>query len=279
VIDLHTHSSVSDGSDTPERIAELAAAAGCSAVALTDHDRLDGVTAAAGRAADLNVGFVGGCELSCEFGGTMHVLVYWLDPEPGPLQDELLRLQAAREDRNRRLAARLAEQGLPITYDEMVAEAGGVGVGRPHVAALLLRKNVVSSIQEAFDTWLAKGKPGYVNRERLTPDVALKLAAASGGVAVLAHPLSLGLEGAALESIVGELAQLGLAGLEAIYGRYTVDERAGLLDLAKRHNLVATGGSDYHGTYKPDLFIGTGRGDLEVPDLALEHLADRRLRP
>ena len=278
MIDLHTHSTVSDGSDPPERIPELAAAAGCTAVALTDHDRLDGVAAAAAAAAALGIDFVAGCELSCEFPGTMHVLVYWLEPGSGPLQDELGRLQRARETRNRRLADRLAGHGLPITYDEMLAEApgDGVGVGRPHVAAILVRKGVVGSIQEAFDTWLAKGQPGYVDRERLSPADALGLARASGGVPVLAHPLSLDLEGEALEAAVAELVDHGLAGLEAVYGRYSPEDRAGLADLAKRLDLVVTGGSDYHGTYKPDLQVGTGRGDLAVDDSALTALASRR---
>jgi 3',5'-nucleoside bisphosphate phosphatase len=277
VIDLHTHSTVSDGSDPPERIPELAAAAGCSAVALTDHDRLDGVAAAAAAAERLGIGFVGGCELSCEFPGTMHVLVYWLAPGTGPLQDELIRLQQARETRNRRLAERLAEHGLPVTYEEMVAEASGDGVGRPHVAAILVRKGVVASIQEAFDTWLAKGQPGYVDRERLSPADALSLARASGGVPVLAHPLSLGLEPGPLETAVAELAGQGLAGIEAIYGRYNPVEREGLAQLAERLDLVVTGGSDYHGTYKPDLSVGTGTGDLVVDDAALDALASRRV--
>jgi 3',5'-nucleoside bisphosphate phosphatase len=278
VIDLHTHSTVSDGSDMPVRIPELAAEAGCAAVALTDHDRLDGVEAAAARAADLGIEFIPGCELSCEFGGTMHLLVYWLTPGEGPLQDELGRLQEARETRNLRLVERLAAHGLPITYEEMVTEAGGGGIGRPHVAAILMRKGVVASIQEAFDTWLAKGQPGYVDRERLTPADALRLARASGGVPVLAHPLSLGLESAQLEQTVAELADAGLTGLEAIYGRYEEDDRRGLAALAGRLDLAVTGGSDYHGTYKPDLRVGTGRGDLDVPDTALDALRNRRPR-
>jgi predicted metal-dependent phosphoesterase TrpH len=276
VIDLHTHSTVSDGSDPPALIPALAAAAGCTAVALTDHDRLDGVPAAAAAATAAGVEFVPGCELSCEFGGTMHVLVYWLEPGDGPLQNELLRLQKGRETRNRTLAQRLADHGLPVTYEEMVAEAGGDGVGRPHVAAILVRKGVVGSIQEAFDTWLAKGQPGYVDRERLGPSEALRLARESRGVPVLAHPMSLGLEGPALEATVAELAAEGLAGLEAIYGRYSPEERAGLADLARRFDLVVTGGSDYHGTYKPDLKVGVGRGDLDVDAGALAELASRR---
>ena len=278
MIDLHTHSTASDGSDLPERIPELAAANGCTAVALTDHDRMDGLEAAAKRAVEVGVTLVPGCEISCEVGqGTMHVLIYFVDPDGGPLDQELTRLQQARDDRNERMLQRLSDElGLPVTPEEVDEEAGGKGIGRPHVAAVLVRKGVVSSIQEAFDRYLAKGQPGYVEKERLYPDQAIRLALQSGAVPVLAHPLSLDLEPAELDRAVGELAALGLAGAEAIYGRYSLDEREAVAALARRHSLVVTGGSDYHGTYKPDLQIGVGRGDLDVPDRALEELAARR---
>jgi hypothetical protein len=277
MVDLHTHSTVSDGSDPPARIPELAAAAGCSAVALTDHDRLDGLAEARGRAQALGVDLVPGCEVSCEWApGTLHVLVYFVEPGEGPLQDELARLQADRDERNRQMIDRLSAAGLPVTLDELEAEAGGMGAGRPHIASILVRKGVVGSVQEAFDRYLARGKPGYVSKARVSPRKVAEEARRSGGVAVLAHPLSLQLDEPGLASAVAELADAGLAGLEARYGRYSPDERAGLADLARRHGLVATGGSDYHGTYKPDLAVGTGRGDLSVPDDTVAALAERR---
>jgi predicted metal-dependent phosphoesterase TrpH len=284
VIDLHTHSTVSDGSDSPARVAELAAAAGCTAFALTDHDRLDGVEEARARGRELGVEVVTGCELSCSItpfghgagtGGTIHMLAYFVDGD-GPLGEELVRLQHTRDDRNLRLADRLGELGLPVTLEEMEAEAAGEGVGRPHAAAVLVAKGVVDSVQEAFDRYLARGRPGYVERERLTAEEGVALVRASGGVAVLAHPRSLTSDLAELEAAVGGLAALGLSGLEADYGRYSAEERADLAALAHRHGLVATGGSDYHGTYKPDLSVGTGRGDLCVPGQALDELAARR---
>lgn len=275
-VDLHTHSTISDGSDPPERIPELAFAAGCSAVALTDHDRLDGIAAARESAARHGVELVAGCEISCETArGSMHLLVYFLEPGEGPLQDELLRMQAIRNERNTRMIARLAELGLPVTMEEVEAEAGGVGMGRPHVAAVLLRKGVVRSVQEAFDVWLARGRPAYVEKERLTPPRAIALAVASGALAVLAHPHSLELDAEALERTVSELVGLGLVGLEAMYGRYPPADRDALAALAARQGLVATGGSDHHGTYKPDLRVGSGRGDLDVPDQVLEALRAR----
>jgi predicted metal-dependent phosphoesterase TrpH len=272
VIDLHTHSNVSDGSDPPARVAELAAAAGCTAFALTDHDRLDGLAEAGAAAAEAGVELVPGCELSCEWSpGTMHVLVYFVEAGEGPLQDELVRLQEVRDTRNRRMC-----EVLGIEYEELLAEAGGMGAGRPHAAAILVRRGLAESINDAFDRYLAKGRPGYVEKERLAPQDAVGLARASGGVAVLAHPFSLGVEPPELERVVGELTGLGFAGIEAVYGSYAPEDREGLAALARRHGLVATGGSDHHGSYKPHLTVGVGRGDLAVPDEALAALAARR---
>ncbi|MDQ1446243.1 MAG: 3,5-nucleoside bisphosphate phosphatase [Acidimicrobiaceae bacterium] len=276
MIDLHTHSTASDGSDQPARIAEMAAQAGCTAFALTDHDGLDGIFSAGARAAELSVRFVPGCEISCPHPGTLHLLVYFVEPGEGPLQDELIRLQQIRDLRNRELVTRLAGMGLPVTYEEVQAEAGGTGAGRPHMAAVLVRKGAAASVQDAFDRYLAKGRPGYVEKERLPVDHAVRLAQASGGVVVLAHPLSLNLTSKALEAEVEGLAAAGVQGVEALYGRYSPQDRAGLAELAARHGLVATGGSDHHGAYKPDLAVGVGTGDLDVPDDVLDRLTDRR---
>jgi len=278
VIDLHTHSVQSDGTDPPAVVAELAARAGCRAFALTDHDTLVGLAEAGRRAAELGVELVPGCEVSCVFGGpSAHVLVYFVEDGEGPLQDELGRLRGDRVARNKQMAARLAELGLPITYEEVVAEAAGEeSAGRPHFAEVLVRHGVADSVPDAFDRWLASGRPGYVPKARVTPAEVAALAQASGGVAVLAHPLSLGLEPAELAGAVAELAEAGFTGIESFYGRYSPDERSGLADLARRHGLVATGGSDYHGEVKPDLTVGTGRGDLKVPDRVLDQLVARR---
>jgi 3',5'-nucleoside bisphosphate phosphatase len=277
VIDLHAHSTVSDGSDPPEELVDLAVKAGLSSLALTDHDRQDGIAPARGRASEVGIELVAGTEISCQHPGTMHMLVYFLEPGEGPLQDELVRLQAARDDRNERLLARLAEVGLPVTGEELEEEAGGSGAGRPHVAAILVRKGFARSVQDAFDRYLSKGRPAYVEKERLTAPVAITLALQSGALPVLAHPLSMGLGDSELEQALEELADAGLVGLEAIYSRYSKEERASLAVMAARAGLAITGGSDYHGTYKPDLSIGTGLGDLHVPNGALEALRDRLL--
>jgi predicted metal-dependent phosphoesterase TrpH len=278
VIDLHTHSTCSDGTDPPARIPELAAGAGCSAVALTDHDTLAGLDAARHRADELGVRLVPGCEVSCAFrSGSAHVLVYFVEDGDGPLQEELARLRRDRVARNRRLAERLRELGLDVTYEELVAEAAGEeSLGRPHVAAVLVRHGAAESVPDAFDRWLGTGRPAHVPKARVSPAEVARLAGGSGGVAVLAHPLALDLGPSALSAAVAELAEAGLVGIEATYGRYSPDERAALAELARRHGLVATGGSDYHGTVKADLAVGTGEGDLRVPDAVLEELEARR---
>ena len=278
MIDLHTHSTCSDGTDPPERIVELAASAGCSAVALTDHDTLVGLEAAGLRAGELAVRLVPGCEVSCAYRGrNPHVLVYFVTDVEGPLQEELARLRRDRKVRNRRLVARLQSLHAPITYEEIVAEAAGEeSVGRPHVATVLVRHGLAESIPDAFERLLGEGKPAYIPKARVSPSEIALLAKASGGVPVLAHPFTLEMSPSELASAVAELAEAGFAGIEAYYGRYTRDERAALRDLAQRNGLVATGGTDYHGPVKARLSVGGGEGDPSVPDHGLDDLGARR---
>ncbi len=282
MIDLHTHSDVSDGTDPPEQVVERAVAAGCSALSLTDHDSLGGLVRARVRAAALGLRFVPGCEISCRpvATGGMHVLIYFVDDESSTLGAELVRLRDDRHRRNLALADRLAELGIAVTFEMAATRAGHVeGVGRPHFARAMVDVGAVTSVEEAFDRYLGTGGAAYVPKARLSGAEAAALAAASGGVAVLAHPYSLGLEGAELARVVGELAEAGFAGLEAAYGRYSPRQRAELGHLARRFGLVATGGSDSHGATTPDLAVGTGRGDLKVADRVLAELEARRPAP
>ncbi len=280
MIDLHTHSTVSDGSDPPDRVVELAAAAGCTALALTDHDSLAGLAEAAGAAARLGITLVRGCEISCRTGrgsGSMHVLVYFVDADEGPLPEELTRLRSDRRTRNLALVDRLATLGVTLDYAALVARAGAEeGLGRPHFARALVEAGAAEDLDDAFDRWLAEGRPAYIPKSRLGPAEVAALATASGAVAVLAHPFSLGLDLSSLEAVVRELAEAGFTGIEAHYGRYTPDRRRALARMATRNGLVATGGSDYHGAFKPDLSVGTAQGDLCVPEAVLEALAARR---
>jgi hypothetical protein len=278
VIDLHLHSTASDGTDPPEVIPELAAAAGCQAIALTDHDTLSGLPIASARAVELGVELVRGCEVSCAFGGaSAHVLVYFVEEDEGPLHEELARLRADRVERNHQLVHRLVALGIPLTYEEVVATAASEeSLGRPHFAAVLVDKGAADSIPDAFDRWLGHGQPAYVPKARVHPADIARVARASGAVCVLAHPFTLDLPPDELDRAVGDLAAAGFGGIEAYYANYQLEQRRLLIDLAARHDLVATGGSDYHGTVKPGLSVGTGRGDLKVPNNVLERLDARR---
>jgi predicted metal-dependent phosphoesterase TrpH len=277
VIDLHLHSTCSDGSETPEKVVELAVTAGCTAIALTDHDGLGGVVRAAARAQSLGIGFVAGCEVSCAVSsGTMHALAYFVEPGDGPLQSELEQLRLDRSNRNELLLQRLKDLGLPVTFDEVEASAGSSVIGRPHFASVLVANGAAASIQDAFDRLLAKGTPGHVPKRHIDATTLIDAAKGSGAVAVLAHPLTLGLEPSGLDHVLEELSAAGLGGMECYYGRYSPAERAGLAEMARRHDLVATGGSDFHGSFKPDLLVGTGTGDLDVPDTALVELLARK---
>jgi predicted metal-dependent phosphoesterase TrpH len=202
--------------------------------------------------------------------------VYFVDDAPGELQDRLRALQAARDERNVQIVETLNAHGVPITLDAVHAQAGPGSVGRPHIARVLMDQGHVASIQEAFDMWLAKGRPAYFERDRLTPEDAIELTHASRGVCAIAHPMSVGLEDDALDEFIGSLSSVGLDGLECEYGAYEAHERSPLHELAARHRLAPTGGSDYHGENKPGLSVGTGRGDLHVPDEYLDELESRR---
>ena len=280
MIDLHTHSTISDGTDSPAEIVALGAGAGLAALALTDHDTLDHLPEARAAADARGLRLVPGCEISCELDGrapgSMHLLVYFVDEAPGPLRDRMGGLQAGRVERNDQILESLQSHGIGVTHDEVLAKAGPGSVGRPHIARVLMEKGYVGSIQEAFDRWLAKGKPAYFERVRLRPEESIELAHASGGVTVVAHPGSLDLDPGPLAELVAALAAAGLDGLECEYGRYTSEERTAYAELAARHGLAATGGSDYHGENKPDLRVGVGRGDLAVPDELLEELETHR---
>jgi len=295
VIDLHSHSTSSDGSDPPERVARLAADAGLSAVALTDHDTVDGFEAFAAAAAQLGVRPVRGTEISClEEGRSVHVLCYFVSEDPdSALRGLLASLSGDRDRRNVELAAKLQSLGYErVTLDDVVAAAGPdtASLGRPHFADALLRHypGEFASRQDVFDRLLGSSGAAYVAKSHVPVARAADAARSDGAVTVLAHPLITFLSGttsedrtlasieAALDPLLARLAADGLVGLECYYPRHDRYETELLLELASRHGLAATGGSDYHGDKKADLSLGTGTGSLAVPDELLEALEARR---
>ena len=272
-VDLHSHSTASDGSETPSTLVDMAVDLGLSALALTDHDTLEGIEEARAAADRVGLDLIPGTELSLQYEGGMHLVVLWLEPGPGPLQDRLAGLQSGRGGRNAAIVGLLNDNDMPISIEEVIEESGGGTVGRPHIAAVMMRKGYVESINDAFDLWLGEGKPAYAVRERMSPEEGIGLARASGGVPVLAHPHTLGVNRShEMADLLARLRSAGLVGLEALCAAYQRHEREGYADLARRFGLIASGGSDYHGSYKPNLELGTGYGDLVVPDYIVEEL-------
>lgn len=269
MIDLHTHSHYSDGTDAPANLMRSAYDDGLRIVALTDHDCTDGLPEAREAAAKLR-GFevIPGIELSCELGDReVHVLGYFLDTDHAPLQWRLAELREARRTRADRILDRLDKLGLTLDRDRVREIAGSGAFGRPHIARALMEAGHVDSINEAFDRYLARDRPAYVERLRLTIPEAIALIRQAGGAASIAHPWAL----ENLDGLLTEAKDAGLAGLEAHYGRYDAGRVEELAALAARHGLVATGGSDYHGANKPDVTLGCA----DVPVRSVTQLRKR----
>jgi predicted metal-dependent phosphoesterase TrpH len=282
-VDLHCHSTASDGTLPPAEVVRLAQGSGLSGLALTDHDTIGGVAAAAAEAERLGLTFLPGIEISCEYPhpGTMHILGYGVDPASATLRDLTRQLLEGRDNRNPKIIQRLNELGVSITMDDVEREAKATAadskkpIGRPHIAAVLLRKGYVSSIKQAFDKYLAQGGAAYFDKERLTMRQAMELIRASGGMPMLAHPIQLRTTSdAELERVVKDLVDLGLVGLETIHS----DHDAALVEkytrLADRYRLLKTGGSDFHGSNKKDIQLGVANG-RRIPREFLDGLLER----
>lgn len=279
-IDLHTHTTASDGSLSPAELIKQADQAGLKAVAVTDHDTIAGLAEAlaAGQGLDLEV--VPGVEISIEVGldGGAHLVGLWVRPGHQGLLGGLERLQQARRDRNPRMLAKLNELGLPLSMEEVLAQAGGGQVGRPHFARALVDKGLAASMGEVFSRWLGAGAAAYVPKKRLAPGEGIGLIRAAGGVPVLAHPGLLALDRLGFESLLRKLKGLGLEGLEAYYSEHDEAVCRNLVSVAARLGLAVSGGSDFHGGSKPQVKLGQGKGNLRVPATLLAALRQRRDR-
>jgi predicted metal-dependent phosphoesterase TrpH len=275
IVDLHTHSTASDGLYSPTELFQRAAEAGLRVVALTDHDSTNGVEEAAQAARTHDIDFIPGIELNTDIqGGEVHVLGYFPEYTRPDFQSVLQVLRNARVHRGQRMVELLNEQGVHIQW-ERVREIAQGSVGRPHVAKALLEAGYVKSIPEAFDKYIGSSSPAYVPRYKLTPQDAIRLIASANGISVMAHPLTMpGL--AALRNWLPELHDAGLVGMEVYYGPYAQSEVQELKAFADEYHLIATGGTDYHG---PGIHP-TPLGGRYVPYEAVEQLkaaaAERR---
>ncbi len=277
MIDLHFHSIFSDGDLTPEELAANGRKAGLTAMALSDHDTTEGVPRFLAACAAEGIEGASGVEISAEYNpGTMHMLGYFVDLDNAALADALINIRDGRRLRNLKIVEQLRALGCDMTFEECAALAGGEVVGRPHIAQILEKKGYVKNKDEAFEKYLAKGKPGYVPRFRLLPADCVQIIRGAGGVAVLAHPFTLQLKPEALRKAVGELAAAGLGGIEVFYSEHTDEQTRLYGELAAAFNLVATGGSDYHGRITPDIKLGRGFGRLAIPHSIFELLKARK---
>lgn len=273
MVDLHTHSSASDGTDSPEQLVDFAFKQGISTIALCDHDTTSGLPSFLSHAESLPVNAIPGIEISAECEkGNCHILGLNIDIHNKEFEKVLKKLRDGRELRNGLICQKLAKLGISINIEEISEFANGDIIARPHIARVLVKKGYCSSIDDAFNRYLTKGAPAYVERFRLLPSEAITLLKNSGAKVVLAHPVQLKLDFPSLGNFVSNLKDYGLDGIE-VYTPYTPDKAISYyVMLCKELNLKASGGSDYHGANKPDHLLGYYRQDTPIPDNVVEIL-------
>ena len=272
-IDLHLHTRYSDGSLTPTEVVALAHQAGVTAMAITDHDVVDGIPHAVEAATNLDIEVIPGVELSSRFDGReLHVLGYFFDWQDQAFRDHLVRQCLSRRARISQTIERLHALGIALSGDEVKAKAGSGSIGRPHVAQVLVDKGYVRHIREAFDRYLGEGAAAYVPRTLADTREVITWIRNAGGVPVLAHPTWTRCQGEPLYRLCAGLKEAGLLGLEVFYSTHNRKQTARYLELAKRLDLLVTGGSDFHGAANPAIQVGRGKGTLKVPSALLDPL-------
>jgi len=281
IIDLHIHSTASDGSYTPIEIIDMAKKAQLRAIAITDHDTIDGSREALQSGIPSSIDFVTGVEIStgvpsfCKASSSLHMLGYFIQLDDPDLNHTLDELQKVRKERTPQIIEKLNHLGVNITEDDIMKLVGDRLPGRPHIAEVLLNKNVVQSFQEAFDQFLGKDKAAYVEKYRLEAEKAIEVILGAGGMPVLAHPFLLKIKSnEELDRLIAYLKDIGLMGIEVIYPEHDSDLMKLYSNLAEKYNLVITGGTDFHGTYKPGIKIGVGSGDLRIPYSIYERMVE-----
>jgi 3',5'-nucleoside bisphosphate phosphatase len=277
-VDLHLHTTASDGVMTPSQIVNYAKNKGLLAIAITDHDTIEGLEEGIVEGDRIGLEVIPGIEISAEHSpGSMHLLGFFIDICHPLLKERLGYLQRARAERNPRMVEKLNKLGVDVTFDEVLKASGGGQVGRPHFAQVLIEKGYVRNFQEAFDRFLKKGASAYVEKMRFSPEESIHFINEANGVAVLAHPNTLQLNGySELEDLILRLVKRGLRGIEVYYPEHSALDVAQYKKLAERHGLLVTGGTDYHGIEKNGLDIGVGRGEMRLPYAMVENLRAAR---
>lgn len=276
MIDLHTHTTASDGSYSPRDLVHLAKAGGLQALAITDHDTVVGNLEALTAGRELGLEIVPGVEISADSSaGTIHIVGLFIRPDDPDMEAVLTELRRFRDERNRKMVTRLAEMGIHLTPQELALEAGGDLVGRPHFASLLLKKGHVKTYQEAFDVYLKSGGKAYLDKKRLPSEQAIAMIKDAGGIPILAHPFTMREKvKEKFETHLRELVDRGLQGIEVYYTDHGRVDEVFYADLARRYNLLISGGTDFHGAVKPDVQLGRGRGAMNIPYELLEYMKE-----
>ena len=266
-VDLHLHSTASDGRFSPTELVRKAAEEGLAVIALTDHDTVGGIAAALEAAREFPMlRLIPGIEISTDIPeGEAHILGYFIDHTDYNLQPALEKMRNSRWERARQIVTKLEEMGCPIDWERVCEIAGGGTIGRPHIAQAMLERGHIESFREAFEKYIGRDGPAYVEREKVTPSGAVEMVIEARGLPVLAHPLTV----PEPEEMVVKLKAVGMIGIEAYYASYTAEDVQRLVNIADRHNLVATGGTDFHGI---DTDAETSIGGVEIPEESVECL-------
>ena len=269
IIDLHVHSTASDGTYTPAEVAKLAKTIGLSAIALTDHDTIDGLEEFQKAGTSLGIETIAGIEFAAlwekHHRPEIHIVGLGFNPNHPVLLERMKEIKESRDIRNRKMCEKLSSIGLHLTLDEVAANAGGEIITRAHFANVLLQKGYIAKKEDAFSRYISTGLPGYVEREFLTPALCIQTIKEAGGAAVLAHPTLYGFNMAQLEELCTELIPYGLDGIECQYSTYSPAETKAITALAEKLHLLPSGGSDFHGKNKPNIHLGRGKSNLAIP--------------
>lgn len=276
MIDLHVHSSASDGTFSPSALLAEAKKAGLSAMALTDHDTMDGMEEAKKAAKELHIELVPGVEISTEYQNCeVHVLGYYVSPEYPRLKAMLEEFRDFRATRNIRMVERLREEGFSITMEALTDRFPDSVLTRAHMARFLCETGQLADTRTAFLEYLGENCRCYIDRPKISPTEAVRLIREAGGLAVLAHPVLYRLSDASLRQMIAEMKETGMCGLEAVYSENTNEDEVRLKHLANEFGLLITGGSDFHGRNKPDILLGVGKGNLHIPYDYLKALKEK----
>jgi len=270
MIDLHTHSTYSDGTFTPEKLCKLAESKGIKILALTDHDTIDGINDF--LSCNSKVKKVSGVEISLEIkNATFHMLGLFIDYKYAPLRENLDKLKTYRNERNKKILRKLSHFFQEEITQEQISNDNKGELGRPHIAKFLIKKGVVSSVGEAFEKYLSKGKIFYESKQKLDTKYAIKLILESGGIPVIAHPVTLNLDKEKFDNFVKQLADIGLKGIEAVCPLHSKEDCNFYIEIAKKYGLIVTGGSDFHGDNKDNVSLGN-LGSCTLPDEYLDKI-------